>query len=98
MSKSIARGLVGAGAILLAILLTGCSDEPSPTPLARAVATPTATAQPGVHAGADAYAHHGSDKHAHAGADACSSDLIPLRVPDSMRPARAGTGGCRHQW
>ncbi len=48
MSKSIARGLVGAGAILLAILLTGCSDEPSPTPSAGAVATPTATAQPGV--------------------------------------------------
>ena len=46
MSKSIARGLVGAGAILLAILLTGCSDEPSPTPSAGAVAT--ATAQPGV--------------------------------------------------
>ena len=33
MSKSIARGLVGAGAILLAILLTGCSDAPEPTPL-----------------------------------------------------------------
>ena len=41
MSKSIARGLVGAGAILLAILLTGCTDSPSPTPSARAVPTPT---------------------------------------------------------
>ena len=48
MSKSIARGLVGAGAILLAILLTGCTDSPSPTPSARAVPTPTVTAQPGV--------------------------------------------------
>ena len=34
MSKSIALGLVGAGAILLAILLTGCTDAPSPTPSA----------------------------------------------------------------
>ena len=41
MSKSIALGLVGAGGILLAILLTGCSDAPSPTPSARAVPTPT---------------------------------------------------------
>ena len=48
MSKSIALGLVGAGAVLLAILLTGCSDEPSPTPSDRAVPTPTVTAQPGV--------------------------------------------------
>ena len=48
MSKSIARGLVGAGAILLAILLAGCTGEPSPTPLARAVPSPTVTAQPGV--------------------------------------------------
>ena len=48
MPKSIARGLVGAGAILLAILLTGCSDEPSPTPSAEAVPSPTVTAQPGV--------------------------------------------------
>ena len=48
MSKSIVIGLVGAGAILLAILLTGCSDAPSPTPSARAVPTPTVTAQPGV--------------------------------------------------
>ena len=48
MSKSIALGLVGAGAILLAILLTGCTDEPSPTPSARAVPSPTVTAQPGV--------------------------------------------------
>ena len=48
MSKSIARGLVGAGAILLAILLTGCSDEPSPTPSAGDGPPPTVTAQPGV--------------------------------------------------
>ena len=48
MSKSIARGLVGAGAVLLAILLTGCTDAPNPTPLARAVPSPTVTAQPGV--------------------------------------------------
>ena len=41
MSKSIALGLVGAGGILLAILLTGCTDAPSPTPSARAVPTPT---------------------------------------------------------
>ena len=33
MSKSIALGLVGAGAVLLAILLTGCTDAPEPTPL-----------------------------------------------------------------
>ena len=48
MPKSIGRGLVGAGAILLAILLTGCSDTPSPTPSAEAVPSPTVTAQPGV--------------------------------------------------
>ena len=33
MSKSIALGLVGAGAVLLAILLTGCTDAPEPTPI-----------------------------------------------------------------
>ena len=48
MSKSIALGLVGAGAVLLATLLTGCTDAPSPTPSARAVPSPTVTAQPGV--------------------------------------------------
>ena len=48
MSKSIVIGLLGASAILLAILLTGCSDAPSPTPSALAVPTPTVTAQPGV--------------------------------------------------
>ena len=48
MSKSIALSLVGAGAVLLAILLTGCSDEPSPTPSARDGPSPTVTAQPGV--------------------------------------------------
>ena len=48
MSKSIAISMLGAGAILLAILLTGCSDAPSPTPSAMAVPTPTVTAQTGV--------------------------------------------------
>ena len=48
MSKSIALGLLGAGAILLAILLTGCTDAPSPTTSAMAVPTPTVTTQPGV--------------------------------------------------
>ena len=48
MSKSIALGLVCAGAILLAILLTGCSGGSSPTPSAGAVPTPAVTAQPGV--------------------------------------------------
>ncbi len=48
MSKSIALGLLGAGALLLAALLTGCSDAPSPTPSAGAVPTPTVTTQSGV--------------------------------------------------
>ena len=48
MSKSIVLGLLCASAILLAILLAGCSDEPSPTPSAGAVPSPTVTAQPGV--------------------------------------------------
>ena len=48
MSKSIALGLLCAGALLLAALLTGCSDAPSPTPSAGAVPTSTGTAQPGV--------------------------------------------------
>ena len=48
MSKSIALGLLGAGAVLLAILLAGCTGAPSPTPSARAVPSPTVTAQPGV--------------------------------------------------
>ena len=48
MSKPIALGLVCAGAILLAILLTGCSGGSSPTPSAGAVPTPAVTAQPGV--------------------------------------------------
>ena len=47
MSKSIISLLVG-GVALLAILLVGCSDEPSPTPSAEAVPSPTVTAQPGV--------------------------------------------------
>ena len=48
MSKSIALGLLCAGALLLAALLTGCSDAPSPTPSAGAVPTSIGTAQPGV--------------------------------------------------
>ena len=46
MSKPIARGLVGAGAILLAILLTGCSDEPNPTPSPTHTPTPAPTLAP----------------------------------------------------
>ena len=48
MSKSIALGLLCAGALLLAALLTGCSDEPSPTPSATPTPTmaPTATSTP----------------------------------------------------
>ena len=42
MSKSIALGLLCAGALLLAALLTGCSDAPSPTP----APTPTPTMAP----------------------------------------------------
>ena len=64
MSKSIALGLVGAGAVLLATLLTGCTDAPSPTPSARAVPSPTVTAQPGVTPEPDACFHHGPDTHA----------------------------------
>ncbi len=48
MSKSIALGLLCASAILLAILLAGCTDSPRPTPSAGDVPTPTVTAQPGV--------------------------------------------------
>ena len=48
MSKSIALGLLGAGAVLLAILLTGCSGTPSPATSAGDGPTPTVTAQPGV--------------------------------------------------
>ena len=48
MSKSIALGLLCASAILLAILFTGCTDSPRPTPSAGDVPTPTVTAQPGV--------------------------------------------------
>ena len=48
MSKSIALGLLGAGAILLAILLTGCSDAPSPTtePTATSATVLTPTPEP----------------------------------------------------
>ena len=45
MSKSIVSSVLLAGAILLAVLLTGCSDEPSPAPSAKippgSTATPT---------------------------------------------------------
>ena len=47
MSKSIVLGLLGAGAMLVAILLAGCTDAPSPTPSAGAVPIPAATAGPG---------------------------------------------------
>ena len=46
MTQSIAIGVLGA--ILVAILLAGCSDDPSSTPSARTVPSPTITAQPGV--------------------------------------------------
>ena len=79
MSKSIALGTLGASAILLAILLAGCSDEPSPTPSARAIPSPTVTAQPGVTSAPPATPtvgthdgnnpHAGADKHPHAGAN-----------------------------
>ena len=48
MSKPLAMGLLGLGAILFAILLTGCSDEQSPTPPARTAPGSTITALPGV--------------------------------------------------
>ena len=57
MSKCIALGLLGAGAILLAILLTGCSDAPSPTPSAGAVSQSHRYGTARSHTGADAYAH-----------------------------------------
>ena len=47
MSKSIALGLLGAGALLLAVLLAGCTGAPSPTTQPTAVPTPSATAGPG---------------------------------------------------
>ena len=45
MSKSIMSLLV-VGVALLAILLVGCSDEPSPTPSVRTVPSPTSTTEP----------------------------------------------------
>ena len=45
MSKSIISLLIG-GVALLAVLLVGCSDEPSPTPTATTVPSPTFTATP----------------------------------------------------
>ena len=44
MSKSIACGVLLAGAIFLAILLPGCSDEPTPSPVAKVLPGATATA------------------------------------------------------
>ena len=41
-------GLLGLGAILIAIILPKCSDEHSPTPPARTVPGLTITAQPGI--------------------------------------------------
>ncbi len=43
MSKSIASSVLLAGAILLAILLPGCSDEPTPSPVAKVLPGATAT-------------------------------------------------------
>ena len=43
MSKSIASSVLLAGAILLAILLPGCSDEPTPSPVAKILPSTTAT-------------------------------------------------------
>ena len=47
MSKSTAQGLPGAGPILLAILLAGCTGAPGPTTPAGTAPSPAATAQPG---------------------------------------------------
>ena len=46
MSKSIASSVLLAGAILLAILLPGCSDEPTPSPVAKVLPSATATVIP----------------------------------------------------
>ena len=43
MSKSIASSVLLAGAIFLAILLPGCSDEPTPSPAAKILPSATAT-------------------------------------------------------
>ena len=43
MSNSIVSSVLLAGAILLAVLLTGCSDEPSPAPSAKILPGSTAT-------------------------------------------------------
>ena len=43
MSKSVASSVLLAGAILLAILLPGCSDEPTPSPVAKILPSSTAT-------------------------------------------------------
>ena len=43
MSKSIASSVLLAGAILLAVLLAGCSDEPTPSPVAKVLPSATAT-------------------------------------------------------
>ena len=46
MSKSITSSVLLAGAILLAILLPGCSDEPTPSPVAKVLPSATATVIP----------------------------------------------------
>ena len=43
MSKSTASSVLLAGAILLAMLLPGCSDEPTPSPVAKVLPSATAT-------------------------------------------------------
>ena len=54
MSKSIALGLLGAGAKPVAVLLAGCTGAPSHTASDGAAPTPAATSQPGAHARTDA--------------------------------------------
>ena len=46
MSKSIASSALLPGAILLAVLLAGCSDEPTSSPVAKTVPSSTATPSP----------------------------------------------------
>ena len=44
MSKLMAMVVLGLGVMLFAIVLTGCSDEPSPAPTVAAVSSPASTA------------------------------------------------------
>ena len=48
MQKAIVIGVLGLGTILLAILLTGCSDTENPAPTAGTVSDSSTTSQPGV--------------------------------------------------